>query len=295
MTTDAPRDNLKGGAWLLADMGLNIWALGIVKALGLGYPAAQIVFLRAAIGLVMLLPWIYRERRAFAGIPSLHLQLLRIGLSTATLTASYFAISRVPLALFTTMNFTRPLVVMILAALILRERITRGQWLAAAVAMLGVVVAIDPQGTVVGPGLFALALVVLTGSAAVIITRRLRETPTIVLMTFYTVGLGLCTLPFAIWTWNSIPPNHLAPLLAIGVFAQAAQACFLRAHYNGDAGVLSVLGYMSLPLSTAAGYVAFGEVPTLRFLTGAVLVVLAAGSLTITRRAHDERVGPRHR
>lgn len=283
MTPDAPRDNLKGGAWLLADMALNIWALGIVKALGLGYPAAQIVFLRAIIGLVMLLPWIYRDRQVFATIPSLPLQIVRVGLSAATLTASYFAIARVPLALFTTMNFTRPLVVMILAALILRERISGGQWLASAVAMIGVVIAIDPQGTVIGPGLLALALVILTGSAAVIITRRLRETPTLVLMTFYTVGLGLCTLPFAVWTWQPIAMSHLGPLLTVGLFAQAAQACFLKAHYNGDAGVLSVLGYMSLPLSTAAGYLAFGEVPTLRFLAGAVLVVLAAGSLTIKR------------
>lgn len=284
MSTNAPRDNLKGGAWLLADMALNIWALGIVKALGLGYPVAQIVFLRAAIGLLLLSPWIIRNRTAFASVPDLPLQILRIGLSAATLTASYFAISRVPLALFTTMNFTRPLVVMVLAALLLRERITPSQWGAAALAMIGVVIAIDPDGTMFGPGLLALALVVLTGSGAVIVTRRLRDTPTIVLMTFYTVGLGLCTLPFALWSWQPIPPDHLAPLLAVGVFAQTAQACFLRAHYNGDAGVLSVLGYVSLPLSTAAGYFAFGETPTLRFYAGAALVVLAAASITVSRR-----------
>lgn len=284
MTADAPRDNLKGGAWLLADMALNIWALAIVKALGLGYPAAQIVFLRAGIGLLILLPVILRDRHAFLRIPALPLQLLRVGLSTATLTASYFAISRVPLALFTTMNFTRPLVVMVLAALILRERITGRQWIAAGIAMIGVLIAIDPQGAAIGPGLMALALVVLTGSGAVIVTRRLRETPTIVLMTFYTVGLGLCTAPFALASWQPIPADHLIPLLAIGVFAQAAQACFLRAHYNGDAGVLSVLGYVSLPLSTAVGYLAFAETPTPRFFAGAALVVLAAASLTVKRR-----------
>lgn len=284
MSTDAPRDNLKGGAWLLADMALNIWALGIVKALGLGYPVAQIVFLRALIGLVLLSPWIVRNRAAFAGVPDWPLQILRIALSAATLTASYFAIARVPLALFTTMNFTRPLVVMVLAALLLRERITPGQWMAAAIAMAGVVIAIDPDGTTLGPGLFALALVILTGSGAVIVTRRLRATPTIVLMTLYTIGLGLCTLPFAVWSWQPIPTEHLVPLLAVGVFAQSAQACFLRAHYNGDAGVLSVLGYMSLPLSTAAGYFVFGEVPTLRFYAGAALVVLAAASLTMSGR-----------
>ena len=284
MSTNAPRDNVNGGACLLADMARNIWALGIVKALGLGYPVALIVFLRAAIGLLLLSPWIIRNRTDFASVPDLPLQILRVGLSAATLTASYFAISRVPLALFTTMNFTRPLVVMVLAALLLRERITPSQWGAAAIAMIGVVIAIDPDGTMFGPGLLALALVILTGSGAVIVTRRLRDTPTIVLMTFYTVGLGLCTLPFALWSWQPIPTDHLAPLLAVGVFAQTAQACFLRAHYNGDAGVLSVLGYVSLPLSTAAGYFAFAETPALRFYAGAALVVLAAASLTVSRR-----------
>ena len=283
MTPDAPRDNLKGGAWLFADMALNIWALGIVKALGLGYPAAQIVFLRAGIGLLLLLPWIYRERHAFLTVPDLPLQIFRVGLSAATLTASYFAIARVPLALFTTMNFTRPLIVMLMAALLLRERVTGAQWGAAALAMVGVLIAIDPNGTRLGIGLGILAIAIVMGCAAIIVTRRLRNTPTVVLMTFYTVGLSLCTLPFALWSWQPIAPDDLTPLLAIGVFAQIAQACFLRAHYHGDAGVLSVLGYMSLPLSMAAGYVAFDEEPTLRFLIGAALVVVAAGSLTLKR------------
>lgn len=284
MTIPAPRDNVRGGAWLFADMALNIWALGIVKALGLGYPAAQIVFLRAVIGLILLVPWILRGQRAFATIPDMPLQILRVGLSAATLTASYFAISRVPLALFTTLNFTRPLIVMVMAALLLRERITGSQWAAAALAMVGVVVAIDPQGAAMGSGLWMLAMAILLGCAAIIVTRRLRETPTIVLMAFYTVGLSLCTAPFALLAWEPIATDHAVPLLAIGVFAQAAQACFLRAHYNGDAGVLSVLGYMSLPLSMAAGYFAFDEEPTLRFLTGAVLVVLAAVSLSYKPR-----------
>lgn len=283
MNTDAPRDNLRGGAWLFADMALNIWALAIVKALGFDYPAAQIVFLRAVVGFALLLPWILRHRPAFRAVPDLPLQALRVLLSAATLTASYFAIARVPLALFTTMNFTRPLIVMLMAAVLLRERITVPQWGAAALAMLGVVIAIDPAGATIGPGVVALVMVVLTGSAAVIVTRRLRATPTIVLMTFYTLGLCVFTVSFAVLSWEPIPHAHLLPLIAVGVFAQAAQACFLRAHYNGEAGVLSVLGYMSLPLSMAVGFFAFDEVPTPAFLIGAVLVVMAALSLSLGR------------
>ena len=260
-------------------MSLNVWALTIVKALGADYGAAQVVFLRAIVGLAVLAPFLWRGRHAFQAVPDLPLQVLRVALSAATLTASYFAVARVPLALFTTMNFTRPLVVMLMAALILGDRITPRQWVAAGVAMAGVVVALEPRGTGVGPGLFALAAVVLTGSGAVIVTRRLRETPVLVLMTFYTIGLAVFTAPFASVTWTQIADGHLLPIMAVGVFAQAAQSCFLRAHYHGEAGVLSVLGYLGLPLSVTVGYLVFNEAPTPRFMIGAALVVLAAASL----------------
>jgi len=112
---EPPRDDLRGGAWLIADMSLNIWALSIVKWLGAGYPATQVVFLRAAVGLVLIAPLIWRGRARFRGVADLRLHLLRVALSVVTLSASFYAIARVPLAVFTAVGFTRPLVTMLLA------------------------------------------------------------------------------------------------------------------------------------------------------------------------------------
>lgn len=280
MSDAPPRDNLTGGAWLIADMALNIWALSIVKALGLGYPAAQLVFLRAAVGLVLIAPWVWRRRAAFRDVEDLPIHALRVGLSVVTLTASFFAISRVPLALFTAMNFTRPLVTMVMAAGILRERIGPRRWIAAGVALVGVVIAVDPGAAPLGVGVAALAVVILTGSGAIIATRRLRPAPEIVMMAFYTGGLAVVTGPLALWFWVPVEGGHWVPFLAVGVFSQAAQFCFLRAHYNGEAGFLSVLSYLSLILSVGVGFFVFGEVPTVRFALGAVLVVAAAGWVT---------------
>ena len=71
MSDEAPRDNLRGGAWLLADMSLNIWALSIVKWLGAGYPATQVVFIRALVGLCLIAPLIWRDRARFRALPDL--------------------------------------------------------------------------------------------------------------------------------------------------------------------------------------------------------------------------------
>lgn len=276
MSAEAPRNNLLGGVWLIADMSLNIWALSIVKWLDAGYPATQVVFIRAAIGLVLILPLIWVNRDQFNRVEDLGLHLLRVALSVVTLTASFFAISRVPLAVFTAFNFVRPIVTMVLAALVLKEAIGPRRWVAAGVAFLGVLIAANPQEVVWSWGLAALVVVVITGSSAIIATRRLRAAHPIVLMTFYTVGLAVCTAPLATWSWAAIASQQVVPLVLVGAFAQAAQLCFLRAQYHGEAGFLSVLGYLSIVLSVAVGYFVFAEVPGLGFAIGAVLVMAAA-------------------
>ena len=125
-------------------MSLNIWALSIVKWLDAGYPATQVVFIRAAVGLILILPLIWLYRADFRHVEHLRLHLLRVGLSVVTLTASFFAISRVPLALFTAVNFTRPIVTMVMAAIILNEAIGPRRWWAAGLALIGVFLAANP-------------------------------------------------------------------------------------------------------------------------------------------------------
>ena len=157
-------------------------------------------------------------------------------------------------------------------------------WAAAGVALIGVVIAVEPAALPQGNGLPALIMAVVAGSAAIIATRRLRAAPTLVLMAFYTGGLALATLPFAAFAWVAPAPGHIIPLLCIGVFAQSAQACFLRAQFHGEAGFLSVLGYLSLIVSGLVGYFVFEEIPTPAFAAGALLVIAAAASVTYGAR-----------
>lgn len=272
-TTGPARDNLRGAAWLLADMSLNIWALAIVKAMGLGLPAVQIVFLRALTGLVLLVPFILRNRSALRlHQPGLH--GLRVALSTLTLTTSFYAVAHVPLALFTAVNFTRPLLLMAMAAALLGERIRPRQWLAGVVGLAGVLIALRPGDLAASAGLMALIATVITGTGAVIVTRRMRAEAPLMMMLIYTGGLAALSALPALWVWQPVGAGW--PLvLMIGVFAQAAQYCFLRAQFWGDAGVLGPLGYASLVLSAGVGWFVFHEAPTLELGLGAALIVAA--------------------
>lgn len=269
-------------------MSLNIWALAIVKSIGLGVPAFQIVFLRALVGLVLMLPWIISQRDAFRNLPDLHLHAMRVVFSAIALTASFYAIARLPLALFTAISFTRPILTMIAAALILREVITRGRWVAALIGLLGVIIAVEPSELSGGSGLFAQVITVLAATAVVIITRRLVEAPTVVMMTFYTAGLTVIAAPFALGTWHPVAADQWPALLAIGAFAQAAQFCFLRAHRYGQAAFLAILSYASLLFSTTIGYFVFDEIPSFSFWIGASLII--AATLWITLRRTPQRL-----
>lgn len=273
-------ENLRGAAWLIADMSLNIWALSIVKAVGADYPAVQIVFLRVCVGLLVILPWVWRERSAFAHITHKPLHLLRICLSALTLVASFFAIARVPFAMFTAINFTRPILLMVLAAILLRETITARRWRGAGIALIGAGIAAVPglsavAGIEVGWGLVSLCVAVTTGTLAIILTRHLKGTPEVVMMLFYTLGIATLMAPLAWLTWEPVLAEHWPILLAVGLCAQAAQVCFLRAHWLGDAGVLGAVSYLSLVLSTGVGFFLFGEVPGWPLALGAALIVIA--------------------
>lgn len=274
-------ENMQAGVWLIADMSLNIWAISIVKTLGGGYPSWQIVFLRALVGLVLLLPWVWRERQAFATIEHWGLQILRIALSTVTLTASFFAVARLPLALFMTMNFTRPLALIAMAAFVLGEKVPMVRWVAGAVGLIGILIAVSPDNVPWSWGLLAVTITVFSGTAAIIVTRKLKGTPAVVMMVFYTAGLALLTALPASQTWVSIAPGHLPFLLAVGVFSQCAQFCFLQAHWKGDAGFLGPLGYTSLIISGTVGFLVFNEVPTLNTIIGAAIIVLATVLLSL--------------
>lgn len=275
---------MSGGVWLLADMSLNIFALTIVKALGLGYPATQLVFLRACVGLLVLVPWVIMARNDFKRIERLELHALRVALSALALTSSFFALSRLPFALVSTISFIRPILTMIMAVIFLGERVAGRRWSAAGIAFAGILIAVQPNTVAFNWGLPAMGCAVLFGTSAIIVTRKLSTAPTIVMMVFYAAGLTLLTMPFAIQNWVEIRATHLAPLLAIGLFSQMAQFCFLAAHSRGEAGFLAVLGYFSFILTTAIGYLYFGEIPTLELWIGASLIIGSALWTTLTSR-----------
>ncbi|GGK41312.1 DMT family transporter [Salinarimonas ramus] len=274
LASESADESRAGIAWLLADMTLVSIMAAIVKAQGATYPAVQLVFLRATIGLVAIAPLVWRHRAEVIGTRRAGRHAFRVACNAAALTGNFAALAALPLALVTAIGFTRPLVAMTLAVLLLGERVMRARWLYAIAALGAVVVMIAPSGAVWNVGLLAAGASVLFGSLAAVQTRALRtESPT-VMMVFYTLGLAILTAPFAGAAWVALSPDDLPAIVCAGLLAQAGQYCFLRAYRAAPASVLAPIGYLSIVFSAATGYLVFGERPTWGMVAGAALIVV---------------------
>lgn len=281
-----PSRPLHGGlGWLLIDMVLVTLMTSLVKAGSASYPALQMVFVRALLGLTFILPLIWTHRAALRRPKKPLRNLMRISCNAIALSMNFVALGLLPLAVVNAVGFTRPLVTMVLAVALLGESVSRLRWAGAAGAFCGVLVMLAPGGIAWTPSLLAVFASVLFGALATIQTRMLRDENTVVMMVFYTAGLTVFTAIPAAFVWTPVRDADWPWLITIGLLAQAGQYCWLKAYQNADASLLAPVGYLSVVFATAAGYVFFGETPQPRALLG-VAIILAAlqGAAFIERR-----------
>ncbi|MEO5324743.1 DMT family transporter [Mesorhizobium sp. CC13] len=277
--------------WVLADMLLVAGGMtALVKAQGVAYPAFQLVFIRAMIGLMFILPLIWRHRFHIRHTRHPWKNVSRVTCNAIALTSQFLAYTLLPLAVVNALGFSRPLVTMAMAVAFLGERVSRLRWIGAGLAFTGVLVMLAPGGVGWNVGLLAVFGTVVFGSLAIIQTRALRDENTTVMMVFYTVGLAVITAVPAVIVWQPVKPFDWVPLLGIGLLAQAGQYCFLRAYRLAEASVLAPIGYLSIVVTAAAGYIFFGEIPEMRIVAGsAVILVALQATAILEHRAAKKR------
>jgi drug/metabolite transporter (DMT)-like permease len=276
--------------WLLLDMALVTTMQAIVKAEGETYSAVQLVFLRSLVGLISVLPLVWRHRWKLTSLTNIRGHLARVAFNSSALTLNFAAFAALPLALVTAIGFTRPLMMLAMAATMLGESVSRTRYVFTALGFLGVLIMVQPDAIPWNMGLLAAFASVFFGSLAVVQTRRLAGENTVILMLFYTVGLTLLTSIPAAFVWTPIPWSAAPNIILIGILAQIGQYCWLQAYQKQEARLLAPIGYLSILFSGFAGWLYFGEIPSLSLCIGAGIVVLTTVLATPVERWLKNRV-----
>lgn len=276
------RDNLRGAVWILAAAVLAAVLMAVVKLAGETLPPTVIAFFRGAFGLLIMLPFMWRVGLGGFKTHRPALQLVRAVCSGLILLASFHAFVHLPLAQVTSILFSRPLFVLVLAALFLSERLRWYRTTATLVGFVGVLIVMRP-----GPGMEPAALIALAaaGLAAVnvVLVRILTRTDRTETLVFYAVLAQTVVLAIpAALDWETPDGRELVLLAATAIVATLLQTCVVRGYRLAEASAMAPFEYSRLLFSTAAGMLLFAEYPDV--WTGAGALLLIASTFYITRR-----------
>lgn len=219
------------------------------------------------------------------------LQLLR-GLMLASMTAlNFWALQFLQLAETGAMQFSVPILIALLSAWWLGERLDAKRWLAIAVGFAGVLVIIRPGSQGFHPAILLSALNAVLYALFNMMTRYLasNENPATTQMTSALVAT-LALTPFALWQWQ-----HPATLQEWGVMALAGLCGGIGhyfvavAHRYASAAVLGPFLYQQIIYMSVLGWLVFDQVPDAAVVLGAVVVV-ASGLYLLWREFQNPQV-----
>jgi drug/metabolite transporter (DMT)-like permease len=252
-----------------------------------GIHLLEIMFWRQAISIPPILAWLAATRRLRAlrtRRPGTH--FLRALYGTVGMLCNFGAVILLPLAEATTMSFTAPIWAVILAMLLLKEKVRLWRWSAVLFGFAGVLLIAQP-----GSGDIPLygALVALAGAFMVALISiqiaDLNRTDKPVTIVFYfalfSIPMTALALPFVVTAHDA---TGWLLLLAIGIAGVIGQLLLTAALRFGAVASVIVMDYSSLFWATLYGWLFFDSLPPASTWLGAPLII--AAGLVIAWREH---------
>ena len=250
----------RGVLWMAAASAFYAVVYVGVRQLTEGFSLAQVVFFRAALGSVFMLPWVAHAGLAGLRTRRLKLHLLRGIVSYAGAVGWMYGIAHMPLADANALMFLLPLFTIIFAALLLKETIGVSQWAATAVGFAGALIIIQPGNLELSLPALATLFAAASFSLALVATKSLvgTENPNTIVFYLYTLMIPFSIGP-AIAEWIN-PDWTVAPLfILLGIATVGAQQCTTRSFAAAPANVVVPVNYLQLPLIAVMAYFVFGQ------------------------------------
>ncbi len=268
-------------------MFLSICAFSLMDVIvkwSVEYPIGQVLFFRGFFGIVFYFFIIPKKRIHNFYVtkrPGLH--FLRCISGLIALVAIFVALRKLPLATVVSISFAAPIFTTIFSIFLLGEKVGIFRWLAVIVGFLGIIIITEPGISQLNiyylfPIIFCLGL-----SYVAITIRQLSSTEPVWLISFY-FSLSITLLSFFTIPQGWVMPsfNHFIILSLIGIFGGVANLWLSQSYKYSEVSLVTPLKYLALVFAIIFGYFIWGEVPTIKTLMGAFLVIIS--TLIIFRR-----------
>ncbi len=281
----------------------------VVKFQSAEFGVAEIVFFRSFFALIVTVLWlIWRgqfPQQLQTARPFGH--ILRSTTGGTSMALSFAALAVLPLPDVTALGYTTPLLIVVIAAFLLREPVNASRWIAVVVGFGGVIVmlwehlqelrALSWNSGISGPtwGVVMVLTSALFLSVALIQTRRLALSEHTAAIVFYFQSTTLVCSAFvmvlaAVWpatlpgaqllstqAWVTPEWGPFWSLVAIGALGGAGQILMTLSYRYADASIIAIFDYTSLLWTSLLGLMFFSDIPSPQLILGAIIV---AGSGT---------------
>lgn len=248
------------------------------KWLVLSLPVVQVVWLRFVTHVLwmglLLGP---KHGRMLLKVASPKLQLLRGAMLAAMTGLNFWALQYLQLAETGAIQFSVPLLIALLSAWWLHERLDTRRWVAIVGGFIGVLLVIRPGSHAFHPAILLSVMNALLYAAFNLLTRRMAATDSPEsTQLFSAAGAVVLMAPFALAQWQT-PDRALqwAVIALCGLMGGLGHLFVAQAHRHASAAVLGPFLYQQILYMTLWGWLVFRQVPDAFVVAGAAVVVLS--------------------
>lgn len=260
----------------------------LVKHLTQTYPVTLLVWARYGVQALAMALWLAPSMGSgLLRTRQPRLQILRAAILPFSSLFFFTALKHLPLAEATAINYSTPVLVVLLAVFFLDERLTRPRIAFVVAGVVGMLLIVRPGSEMFqGPALLAFGAAVFYAVFQILTRRLAAEDPRVTLFFPALVGTLMMT---AVLPWFgaevAMPWPDLVLVVATGLLGTFGHFLFILAFQRGPASALTPFTYTQLVWATLVGWFAFGNFPDAWTMAG-MAVITGSGLLIVL---HERR------
>ena len=251
---------------------------GMAKHLSIELPVLEVVWARYFFMVILTLPISFLFFRKHLTWPkSIKIQLARSTFLFLSTILFFYAISIISLPETLALAFVHPIIVTLLSAILLKEKVGFKRWIAVIVGFAGALIILRPGFNVISLASLAGLGTGITYAFYVITTRKLSSLDSPILTLVFTAITGSIIISLVVpFVW--ITPNYYQWMMMIGLAAVGTLGHFflILSLRLAEASKLAPLAYFEIVTNIAIGYYFFGDFPD-KWIWLGLIVIISSG------------------
>ncbi|MEM7438745.1 MAG: DMT family transporter [Pseudomonadota bacterium] len=278
---DRPFRPWVGIGWMAVTGLFFVSVTGIVRYLGSDIPAAQSAFLRYAIGLLLLLPFLGPILRADTSLRLHGLFALRGLAHGAGVVLWFYAMARIPIAEVTALNYLSPIYIAIGAAVFLGEKLAVRRIAAIVAAFVGAMIILRPGFQDLNAGQNAMIIVAPIFAVSYLLAKSVSmQSNATVVVGMLTIYVTVVLAPMAWWVWQPVSWVEIGWLTLVAVLATAGHWTMTKALAAAPLAVTQPVTFLQLVWATLLGVIAFGEAADTYVMAGGAVIIASVSFIS---------------